>query len=59
MPPVGKLSKVKSYKKTFKDLFNFSKPYKLSLIIVILLGIVTTVIYTFIPMFMRDLVNNL
>jgi len=59
MPPIGKLVKVKSYKKTLKDLFRFCKPYIFSLVIVLLLGLISTVVYTFIPVFIRDLVKSI
>jgi len=59
MPPIEKAAKVKSYKKTFKDLMHFCKPYRWTIIFVILLGIVSTVIYTFIPIFMKELVSNI
>jgi len=59
MPPIGKAAKVKSYKKTFKNLIHFAKPHILALIFVILIGLATTVIYTLTPIFMKDAVNSI
>jgi len=59
MPPIGKPVKVKSYSKTFKNLMHFCKPHTFSLVFVIFLGLLSTLIYTFIPIFMKDLVNCL